>query len=109
MGVGGNDSWSEVAAPLGQYQIRPGNYSYSFYISPRDILLRRKVGETKTVIMRTIKYLILFVAFISIFSNGFTQHKNPVETAFYNPPAEAKPMGIVVLDALRRFQRRDYR
>lgn len=47
MGVGGNDSWSEVAAPLGQYQIRPGNYSYSFYISPRDILLRRKVGETK--------------------------------------------------------------
>ncbi len=41
--------------------------------------------------MRTIKYLILFVAFISIFSNGFTQHKNPVETAFYNPRAEAKP------------------
>ncbi|MBK7097147.1 MAG: DNA-binding protein [Sphingobacteriales bacterium] len=41
--------------------------------------------------MRTIKYLILFVAFISIFSNGFSQNKNSVETVFYNPPAEAKP------------------
>lgn len=34
MGVGGNDSWSEVAAPLPQYQIKSGNYSYSFFISP---------------------------------------------------------------------------
>jgi len=34
MGVGGNDSWSDVAAPLEQYQIKPGNYSYSFYLTP---------------------------------------------------------------------------
>ncbi|MCH5597847.1 beta-galactosidase small subunit [Niabella ginsengisoli] len=34
MGVGGNDSWSPVAAPLDQYQIGPGNYKYSFYIRP---------------------------------------------------------------------------
>jgi beta-galactosidase len=47
MGVGGNDSWSEVAAPLEQYQIKQGNYSYSFYISSGDILLRRKNGGTK--------------------------------------------------------------
>ncbi|MGC4235015.1 MAG: glycoside hydrolase family 2 TIM barrel-domain containing protein [Niabella sp.] len=32
MGVGGNDSWSEVAAPLEQYQVKSGKYSYSFYI-----------------------------------------------------------------------------
>lgn len=35
MGVGGNDSWSEVAAPLKKYQIPSGNYHYSFYIDGR--------------------------------------------------------------------------
>lgn len=34
MGVGGNDSWSEVAAPLEKYQIRAKNYSYRFYLCP---------------------------------------------------------------------------
>ena len=34
MGVGGNDSWSEVAAPLEQYQIKAGSYHYSFYLVP---------------------------------------------------------------------------
>lgn len=34
MGVGGNDSWSEVAAPLDKYQIPAKNYQYSFYIVP---------------------------------------------------------------------------
>ncbi|MCH5719614.1 beta-galactosidase small subunit-related protein [Niabella hibiscisoli] len=34
MGVGGNDSWSEVAAPLEQYQLKAGQYRYSFYIRP---------------------------------------------------------------------------
>lgn len=34
MGVGGNDSWSDVAAPLEQYQIKSKNYHYSFYIVP---------------------------------------------------------------------------
>ena len=32
MGVGGNDSWSDVAAPLEQYKLAAKNYSYSFYI-----------------------------------------------------------------------------
>jgi beta-galactosidase len=36
MGVGGNDSWSEVAAPLGKYQIKATNYQYTFYIIPSD-------------------------------------------------------------------------
>ena len=36
MGVGGNDSWSEVAAPLDQYQINSGTYQYSFYMIPKD-------------------------------------------------------------------------
>jgi beta-galactosidase len=34
MGVGGNDSWSDVAAPLEKYQIKSGNYSYSFLLVP---------------------------------------------------------------------------
>ncbi len=34
MGVGGNDSWSDVAAPLEKYQIPAKNYTYSFYIIP---------------------------------------------------------------------------
>ncbi len=34
MGVGGNDSWSEVAAPLEKYQIKAKDYQYSFYIVP---------------------------------------------------------------------------
>jgi beta-galactosidase len=34
MGVGGNDSWSPVGAPLQKYQIPAKNYSYHFYIKP---------------------------------------------------------------------------
>jgi beta-galactosidase len=34
MGVGGNDSWSDLAAPLPQYQIPAKPYHYSFYILP---------------------------------------------------------------------------
>jgi len=34
MGVGGNDSWSDVAAPLEKYQIPSKNYKYSFYLLP---------------------------------------------------------------------------
>jgi beta-galactosidase len=34
MGVGGNDSWSDVSAPLEQYQVKAQPYHYSFYIVP---------------------------------------------------------------------------
>lgn len=34
MGVGGNDSWSNVAAPLEQYQIVAKPYHYGFYLVP---------------------------------------------------------------------------
>jgi len=37
MGVGGNDSWSEIAAPLEQYQVPAKDYSYSFYLVPMSI------------------------------------------------------------------------
>jgi len=36
MGVGGNDSWSDVAAPLDKYQIAAKDYRYSFYLAPFD-------------------------------------------------------------------------
>jgi beta-galactosidase len=44
MGVGGNDSWSDVAAPLEKYQIPSGNYHYSFYLLPfkKD---KKSIGE----------------------------------------------------------------
>lgn len=34
MGVGGNDTWSYVAQPEPQYQIRSGDYRYTFYLLP---------------------------------------------------------------------------
>jgi len=34
MGVGGNDSWSDVGAPLDKYQIPAKAYNYSFYLLP---------------------------------------------------------------------------
>ena len=44
MGVGGNDSWSDVAAPLEQYQIKAQNYSYSFYLLPYNAK-EKQAGE----------------------------------------------------------------
>lgn len=45
MGVGGNDSWSEVAAPLEQYQIKPkAYYQYSFYLVPFNAK-KKSAGE----------------------------------------------------------------
>ncbi|MES2275530.1 MAG: glycoside hydrolase family 2 TIM barrel-domain containing protein [Bacteroidota bacterium] len=49
MGVGGNDSWSDVAAPLEQYRIPAGNYHYSFYLAPC------KAGTDPGVLARKIK------------------------------------------------------
>ncbi len=49
MGVGGNDSWSPVGAPLEKYRIPARNYSYNFYLFPcktnagKAISLSRKI------------------------------------------------------------------
>lgn len=48
MGVGGNDSWSEVAAPLEQYRIPAGNYHYSYYLVPC------KAGEDPAALARKV-------------------------------------------------------
>jgi beta-galactosidase len=34
MGVGGNDSWSEVGQPIEKYRVKAKNYAYSFYLYP---------------------------------------------------------------------------
>ena len=34
MGVGGNDSWSEVGRPIEKYRVPAVNHSYSFYLMP---------------------------------------------------------------------------
>jgi len=36
MGIGGNDSWTDVSAPLEKYQVPAKNYSYSFHLVPMD-------------------------------------------------------------------------
>ena len=37
MGVGGNDTWSDVSQPLEKYQIPAKDYEYSFYLLPATI------------------------------------------------------------------------
>lgn len=34
MGVGGNNTWTEVGAPIEQYRVPSGNYNYTFYLLP---------------------------------------------------------------------------
>ncbi|WP_114782941.1 glycoside hydrolase family 2 TIM barrel-domain containing protein [Botryobacter ruber] len=34
MGVGGNDSWSEVGQPMEKYQLKAKPYQYSFFLTP---------------------------------------------------------------------------
>lgn len=51
MGVGGNDSWSDVAAPLEQYQVKAKDYHYSFYLFPLSGM-KDKAGETAATIKR---------------------------------------------------------
>jgi len=49
MGVGGNDSWSPVGAPLEKYRVSARDYSYNFYLFPcntntdKAISLSRKI------------------------------------------------------------------
>ncbi|WP_345953438.1 glycoside hydrolase family 2 TIM barrel-domain containing protein [Mucilaginibacter sp. PAMB04168] len=46
MGLGGNDSWSDVAAPLDIYQIPAKPYKYSFYLYP----YKGNVGSVRSVV-----------------------------------------------------------
>jgi beta-galactosidase len=49
MGVGGNDSWSDVAAPLAQYQIPSKNYKYSFYLLPFEGKTEELINNVKRI------------------------------------------------------------
>lgn len=51
MGVGGNDSWSDVAAPLEKYQVKAKDYHYTFYLFPLSGK-NGKVSETAAMIKR---------------------------------------------------------
>jgi beta-galactosidase len=48
MGVGGNDSWSDVAAPLDIYQIPARPYRYAFYLLP----YKGDVGKVSSVVRK---------------------------------------------------------
>lgn len=37
MGVGGNDTWTDVSQPLEKYQVPAKYYNYSFYLIPTDL------------------------------------------------------------------------
>lgn len=52
MGVGGNDSWSDVGEALDQYRIRAGDYHYSFYLSP----VRQTVKRNAAQLSRQVKF-----------------------------------------------------
>ena len=49
MGVGGNDSWSDVAAPLEQYQVKSQPYHYSFYIVPFNSKVKEPAARAKEI------------------------------------------------------------
>ncbi len=49
MGVGGNDSWSDVAAPLDQYQIKAKDYHYSFYLLPYNAKEKTASEKSKEI------------------------------------------------------------
>jgi beta-galactosidase len=49
MGVGGNDTWSDVAEPLEQYQIKAKPYTYSFYLAPNEIKKENSSELVKTI------------------------------------------------------------
>lgn len=49
MGIGGNDTWSDLSQPLPQYQIKSGDYHYSFYLKPSllaDVKTQSKLYNT---------------------------------------------------------------
>ena len=52
MGVGGNDSWSDVSAPLQQYQVKSQRRHYSFYM----VYLQAK-DRSPAEMAKTIKHL----------------------------------------------------
>jgi beta-galactosidase len=49
MGVGGNDSWSPVGAPLPKYQIPARDYNYSFYLLPCKANADKAIALSKSI------------------------------------------------------------
>jgi beta-galactosidase len=49
MGIGGNDSWSDVAAPLVKYRIPAKDYHYCFYLAPYSGSIDKLSGTAKKI------------------------------------------------------------
>lgn len=49
MGIGGNDTWSDVSAPLAQYQVKSKPYHYSFYLLPYEGKIENITPVVKSV------------------------------------------------------------
>jgi len=49
MGLGGNDSWSDVGEPLDKYQITAKSYNYSFYLLPGTINTQKAIKLSRDI------------------------------------------------------------
>lgn len=49
MGVGGNDSWSPVGAPLEKYRVPSKDYSYDFYLVPCKTNADKVIGLSRKI------------------------------------------------------------
>jgi len=54
MGVGGNDSWSDVGAPLPKYQIPAKAYTYSFYLLPCEAGADKAIKLSNEIKFKTV-------------------------------------------------------
>ncbi|MDE1193597.1 MAG: hypothetical protein PW786_15835 [Arachidicoccus sp.] len=45
MGLGGNDSWSEIGEPVEKYRVPAKHYKYSFYIKPIEVTVENKLSD----------------------------------------------------------------
>lgn len=46
-GVGGNNSWSDAAAPIEKYKLKPGNFQYQFVLFPVDSKSKTSILQQK--------------------------------------------------------------
>jgi beta-galactosidase len=53
MGVGGNDSWSDVGAPIDKYQIPAKDYIYSFYLLPCESDTNKAITLSRSIKFNT--------------------------------------------------------
>ena len=85
MGVGGNDSWSEVAAPLQKYQIPARDYHYAFRIIPGSTKDNYSAKTEALRAWRDLKYGMFIHYGLSTFDGLEQTPGNTTPSSIYNP------------------------